>query len=41
MKEKLEEIMKLLTEADDLGFGSDQLDEAMLRLETIIEELPE
>lgn len=41
MKDKLEEIMKLLAEADDLGFGSDQLDEAMLKLEAIIEELPE
>lgn len=39
MKEKLEEILKLLAEADDLGLGSDQLDEAMIKLEAIIEEL--
>lgn len=39
MKDKLEEILKLLAEADDLGLGSDQLDEAMNKLEAIIEEL--
>lgn len=38
MKAQLEAILKLLQRADDLGHGSDQLDDAMKALEALIKE---